>query len=218
MTMPARAPFFIGLAGPSCSGKTSIAQQIAAGLPGTATVFGTDSYYLDLSHLTPAERARQNFDDPGILESALLAQHLQSLRRGERICQPVYDFSTHSRIQGREEIIHPSDFLIVEGLFILHWPDVRAMFDLRVFIATEDETCLERRKARDVRDRGRTVESVVSQYAATVRPGAQHFVLPSKAHADLVVNGHQPIEISARQIVNSVRRRLDTPSALHARV
>ena len=205
--MPAATPFCIGIAGPSCSGKTSIAQTLKAMLPGEVTAFGTDSYYLDLSHLSLAERARVNFDDPDILESALLVEHLSKLRRGQRILQPVYDFSTHSRIRVRHEEIEPQDFLIVEGLFTLHWPNVREMFDLRVFISAPDETCFGRRKSRDVRERGRTLDSIVAQYDATVRPGNERFVLPSRVHADMVVSGEQPIHESAEQIAGFIAER-----------
>lgn len=198
--MPAITPFCIGIAGPSCSGKTSIAQKLKAILPDRVTVFGIDSYYFDLSHLSLAERAHANFDHPDILDSALLAQHLSDLRHGRSIRQPVYDFSTHSRIHSRHELIEPRDFLIVEGLFTLHWPDVREMFDVRVFISAADNTCLDRRKSRDVRERGRTLESILYQYAATVRPGNEQFILPSRAHADLVVSGEQAIDDSAEEI------------------
>jgi uridine kinase len=199
-------PFSIGLAGPSCSGKTSIARQLATRLPGKATVFGLDSYYFDLSHLSHEERARKNFDHPDLLESELLARHLAMLRKGHSVLAPVYDFATHSRVKDTFAEIAPNDYLVVEGLFTLHWPEVRQHFDLRVFITTPDDCCLERRKCRDVRERGRTVESVVRQYTETVRPGNEQFVLPSQAHADLVIDGGQPIETSAQQIAEFVAR------------
>jgi len=205
--MSQTTPFSIGLAGPSCSGKTSIARQLAACLPGKATVFGLDSYYFDLSHLSHEERSAQNFDHPDLLESGLLAHHLAALRKGERVLAPVYDFATHSRVKGSFAEVSPSDYLVVEGLFTLHWPDVRQHFDIRIFVTAPDDCCLERRKSRDVLERGRTVQSVVQQYTATVRPGNEQFVLPSRAHADLEINGAQPIEISARQIAELVERR-----------
>lgn len=202
------APFCIGLAGPSCSGKTSIAQRLAASLPGEVTVFGTDAYYLDLSHLSYAERCRVNFDDPDILESKLLAEHVAELRRGRTVRQPVYDFATHGRVHSRHGTIEPRDFLIVEGLFTLHWPDVRSLFDVSVFVAAPDQICLRRRTERDVRERGRTIESILVQYDATVRPGNDRYVLPTRSHADLVVNGEDAIEISAERIAALVRERV----------
>ncbi len=205
--MASSAPFCIGIGGPSCSGKTSIAQCLASKLSGEVTVFGTDAYYLDLSHLSYEERCRINFDHPDILESSLLAQHLASLREGQSIKQPVYDFATHSRVAAQVQAVEPGDFIVVEGLFILHWPDVRSMFDLSVFVSAPDSRCLDRRKTRDVRERGRTVESVLSQYDATVRTGNEQYILPSRVHADLVLDGEQPIEHSAQQIADLVRNR-----------
>src|SRR5690348_13320069 len=108
--MGSSARFCIGIAGPSCSGKTSIAQCLASKLPGEVTVFGTDAYYLDLSHLSYPERCRANFDHPDILESSLLAEHLASLREGNTIRQPVYDFATHSRVASQLQMVEPADF------------------------------------------------------------------------------------------------------------
>jgi uridine kinase len=120
----------------------------------------------------------------------------------------VYDFATHSRVPSRYEVVEPRDFLIVEGLFTLHWPEVRRMFDISVFVTSPDHTCLERRKARDVRERGRTLESVLEQYDATVRPGNEQYILPSCAHAHLVLNGEQSVDDSAQQIANLVLERV----------
>lgn len=205
--MAPRSPFCIGLAGPSGSGKTSIAQRLAAKLPGEVTVFGTDAYYLDLSHLSYAERCRVNFDDPDLLESKLLAEHLAELHQGKPVRQPVYDFATHSRVHYQHQTIEPRDFLVVEGLFTLHWPEVRSLFDMSVFVAAADAICLNRRRERDVRERGRTVESILAQYDATVRPGNDRYILPSRSHADLVVSGEEPVEVSAERIAALVIER-----------
>lgn len=201
-------PFCIGIAGPSCSGKTAIAQRLAVKLPGEVTVFGTDAYYLDLSRLSYAERCRVNFDDPDLLESRLLAEHLTALRLGKPIEQPVYDFATHSRVLSQHHTIEPHDFLVLEGLFTLHWPEVRSLLDVSVFVTAPDGTCLNRRKERDVRERGRTVESILAQYDATVRPGNDRYVLPSRSHADLVVSGEDPVELSAERVAALVMERV----------
>lgn len=202
-----KRPFCIGIAGPSCSGKTSIARRLAALLPGESTVFGLDSYYADLSHLAFEERKKFNFDHPGALEDKMLAEHLLALSRGESIRRPIYDFPTHTRVRDRFDEIHPGDFLIVEGLFTLHWPHVREVFDFKAFISAPDRTCFERRKSRDIQERGRTVEFVLAQYEQTVRPGSESFILPTRQYADLIISGEQPIEESARQIHELVRLR-----------
>ncbi len=207
MSVERKRPFCIGIAGPSCAGKTSIAKKLAEMLPGQTTLFGLDAYYLDLSHLSDEERASQNFDDPALLESSLLAQHLTALRSGQSIRQPIYDFATHSRVRDQHESIHPGDFLIVEGLFTLYWPDVRPVFDFCVFIDAPDPICFDRRKARDVRERARTLESIVAQYSTTVRPGCEQYVMPSRRHAHVQINGNQPIETSAHQLFTAVQQR-----------
>ena len=214
MSVERKRPFCIGIAGPSCAGKTSIAKNLAEMLPGQSTLFGLDAYYLDLSHLSHDERARQNFDHPALLESDLLAGHLVALRNGQSIRQPIYDFTSHARVRDSHKVVHPADFLVVEGLFTLHWPHVRSVFDVCVFINAPDAVCLERRKIRDVRERGRTVQSIVAQYFETVRPGCDQFVMPSRVHAHLLIDGNQPVEVSAHQIFAAVQQRIAPPPAL----
>jgi len=203
-----KPPFCIGIAGPSCSGKTSIAVRLAALLPGSSTIFGLDSYYIDLSHMPLSERRKFNFDRPDALEGQLLAEHLLALSRGETIQRPIFDFPTHTRARDRFDEIRPGDFLIVEGLFTFHWPEVRSVFDLRAFVAAPDPVCFERRKSRDVAERGYNLDFVLSQYNTNVRPGSDQFILPTREFADLVVGGEQPIEFSVCQILRLAIARL----------
>jgi len=203
-----KPPFCIGIAGPSCSGKTSIAMRLATLLPGESTIFGLDSYFADLSHLPFPERRKFNFDRPEGVEDRLLAGHLLALSRGETIQRPVFDFPTHTRMQDRFEVIRPGDFLIVEGLFTFYWPEVRRVFDLRAFVAAPDPVCFERRKARDIAERGYNLDFVLMQYNTNVRPGSEKFILPTRQFANLVIGGEQPIEESARQIHRVVSDRL----------
>lgn len=205
--MNARAPFNIGIAGPSCAGKTSLARRVAELLPGSATLFGLDSYYHDLSHLPFSERKKFNFDSPEALEDAMLAGHLEQLARGEPIQRPVYDFPTHTRARDKFDEVQAGDFLIVEGLFTFHWPQVRSIFDLRVFVHAPDRVCFDRRKVRDIEERGRTLDFVLTQYNETVRPGSENFILPTQQFAHLVISGEQPIEESARQIYGLVEAK-----------
>lgn len=207
-TMKSKPPFCIGIAGPSCSGKTSIARSLAARLPGESTIFGLDSYYIDLSHLVLTERRKFNFDRPEALDAGLLAKHLQALSQGETIQRPIFDFPTHTRHRTRFDEIRPGAFLIVEGLFTFHWPEVRGIFNLRAFIAAPDPVCFERRKVRDIHERGYNLGFVLEQYQTNVRPGNEHFILPTDQFADLVISGEQPIEESVRQIHQLVSERL----------
>jgi uridine kinase len=207
-TLPLRLPFppvAVGLAGCSGSGKTTLAAELARTLGGIH--FHLDNYYRDLSHLPFAERIRQNFDDPALIESPLLAAHVAALARGESIERPLYDFSTHTRVQGRTEHVMAGPFLIVEGLFALHYPELLPLYQLRVYIDTPDTLCFERRMKRDIEQRGRTAESVREQYEATVRPASVAYVRPSAAHADLIVDGNGSLDWKVERVVTELRNR-----------
>ena len=198
-------PVVLGIAGFSGSGKTTIAQKLARALDGIH--FPLDNYYRDLSHLSPEERARQNFDDPALIESPLLAKHVAALARGETIERPLYDFSTHTRIPNRAETIPPAPLLVVEGLFALLYPELLPLYHLRIYVDTSEAISFERRLARDVAERGRTPESVRRQYAATVHPAAFTWVRPSSVHADLILDGAKDPDASVEEIVAWLRKR-----------
>jgi uridine kinase len=198
-------PVIVGIAGCSGSGKTTLARELARALGGIH--FPLDNYYLDLSHLDPAERTKQNFDDPALIESPLLVRHVAALARGEAIERPLYDFATHTRILGRTETIGPVRLLVVEGLFALVYSDLLPLYQLRVYVETPDELCFERRLRRDVVERGRTPESVRSQYDSAVRPACIEWVLPSAAHADLTLDGGEDLDFKVEQVVAQMRQR-----------
>ena len=196
-------PHIIGISGPSSSGKTELARRLVAELPGTAIV-SLDSYYRGRQELPFEEREKLNFDHPDALEWELLQEHLQAIGEGRAFEEPVYSFARHVRIAGTRRI-EPAEFLIVEGLFVLYWPELRAILDTKVYVWTDPEVCYRRRMARDVAERGRTPEYVRAQYERTVRPGAEQFVCPTREYADLVVSGEKPFEES----VGAVLRALD---------
>ena len=198
------APRFIGIAGPSCSGKTRLARAVAGRLD--APVLALDSYYRQLSHLPLAARARVNFDEPAALDHALIADHLRRLSQGLPVRKPVYDFASHTRL-AETELVAPRAFLVVEGLFALYWEDLRRFYDVAVFVRLDGRECFRRRLERDVRERGRTPESVREQYEATVRPMAERYILPTAAFAGLVLDGAQPLEES----VAAVLAQLENP-------
>jgi uridine kinase len=198
-------PVVIGIAGPSCGGKTVLAEHVASALGAEAvTLFALDAYYRDLSALTPAERALQNFDAPDALDWDLLRGDVQRLAWGETIETPVYDFAQHIRAARRQPIV-PRFYLIVEGLFALYDAVLRESYATAVFVDARDSVCLERRIARDCKARGRTRESVLRQYYATVRPMAERYVLPTRAWADLLVNGEDPLEYTTAQVIDHIR-------------
>ncbi len=185
-------PFLIGIAGRSGAGKSEIARQLAAWLPGGTEVVSLDSYYHAMDHMPVAERELVNFDHPNSLDWPLIVDHVEALTRGEMISEPIYIFATHTRAPEKRTVM-PSRYVIFEGLFTLHDAEVRARLDAKIFIETPDDVCFDRRKTRDIVERGRTIESIKRQYCTTVRPMAEAYVSPSSQHADLVLRGDIPL-------------------------
>lgn len=194
--------YIIAVAGPSCAGKTALAQALAQEL--RCSVLLLDNYYRDLSALPPVERARVNFDSPVALDDELLIEQLHALCRGETVQRPSYDFATHTRVPQRESIA-ASKFLIVEGLFALYWSELRELASTKIFVDAPDDVCFRRRKFRDVAERGRTPESVTAQFNETVQPMAALHVRPTRKYADLVLSGEQPLWQSVEAVLQQVR-------------
>jgi uridine kinase len=198
-------PVVLGIAGCSGSGKTTLAAELAHALGGIH--FHLDNYYRDLGHMPHSERIKQNFDDPAMIESPLLAAHVAALARGEPIERPIYDFSTYTRVPERREQMTAGGFLVVEGLFALYYPELLPLYSLRVYMDTPDELCFERRLKRDTEERGRTPESVRRQYEATVRPACMAFVRPSAVNADLQVDGTGALDWKVERVLTELRLR-----------
>ncbi len=198
-------PTILGIAGCSGSGKTTLADQLARTLGGLR--FHLDDYYLDLTDMPLAERVKKNFDDPAMIEIPLLAAHLAALARGETIERPCYDFGTYTRMTGRTQQVTAGPFLIVEGLFALHYPELLPLYQLRVYVDTPDELCFERRLKRDMEERGRTAEMVRYQYDLTVRPASEAYVRPSAANADLIVDGAGALDWKVERVLTEMRKR-----------
>jgi len=195
----------MAIAGASGSGKTTLAAELARELDGI--YFPIDNYYRDLSHLPFSERVKQNFDDPALIESSLLAEHVATLAQGEMIERPLYDFATHTRVAGRTEAMRAGSFVLVEGLFALYYPELLPLYQFRVYVDTPDGVCFERRMRRDTVERGRTPESVRIQYETTVRPSSIRFVRPSGAHADLTIDGTAALDWKVEQVLAEMRKR-----------
>jgi uridine kinase len=177
----------IGVAGGTGSGKTTVARQIHEALPaGHCARVDHDSYYRDLSHRPFEERVTVNFDHPDSLENELLASHLATLRGGETIEKPVYDFATHTRAAETTEV-NPSPVIIVEGILVLANPAIRAQLDVKIFVDTDADVRVFRRIRRDMDERGRSFDDIRNQYYETVRPMHLEFVAPSRAHADIII-------------------------------
>ena len=177
----------IAIAGGSGSGKTTVAQEILNRVgPDRIAYLPHDAYYKDLSGLPPIQKAEVNFDHPNSLETELLIEHVIQLRGGNPVELPVYDFSTHSRTE-KTVPISPHRVIVVEGILILAEPELRQLFDLKLFVDTDSDLRFIRRLQRDISERGRTPESVIKQYMKTVRPMHLEFVEPSKRYADVII-------------------------------
>src|SRR3954447_2171459 len=192
----------IGVAGPSSSGKSELARQLVERLPGTSIV-SLDSYYRGMEEIPLEERKKVNFDHPDALDWELLHEHLEAIAAGRPFDEPVYSFADYARTSETRRI-EPHDFLIVEGLFVLYWPELRAMLHTKVYVETGPAVCFERRLRRDVAERGRTPESVRDQYERTVRPSAERFVIPTRAYANLIVSGEEPLDPSTNTVIRAL--------------
>lgn len=181
-------PLIIGIAGGTASGKTSISRHIQEMYDDVTSVLiiRQDDYYKDQSEKTMEERTKTNYDHPDSIDTDLLVAHVHELMEGKSIQKPLYDFVEHTRSK-ETEICYPCDVLILEGLFVLQDPKIREFLDIKVFVDTEADIRFIRRLLRDVQERGRSMESVVSQYTSTVRPMHESFVEPSKKYADIII-------------------------------
>jgi len=180
-------PLVIGIAGGSGSGKTTVAQEILDRVGAERIAFlQHDSYYKDLSGLPPRLRAELNFDHPNSLETELLTEHIMSLREGREVEVPIYDFSIHSRTS-QTFTVTPHRVILVEGILIFVDAPLRKLFDIKIFVDTDADLRFIRRLQRDISERGRTTDSVIKQYQATVRPMHLEFVEPSKRYADVII-------------------------------
>lgn len=179
---------FIGIAGGTASGKTSIAKKIVDSFKDTNSVviLKEDDYYKDQSHLTFQERIKTNYDHPLAFDHDLLIKHIDELKKGKDINKPTYDFVTHNR-SNVTEVVKAADVIILEGLFVLENKEIRDRLDIKVFVDTPADLRFIRRLTRDIEERGRTMESVVNQYCNTVRIMHDEFIEPSKKYADIII-------------------------------
>jgi len=197
----------VGVVGGSQAGKTTLVNGLVGSLPDGATVLSFDEYYHDLVHLTPDERALVNYDHPDSLDVDLLVSHLDGLLAGRPAEVPVYDFTTHTRT-GTTRRVDPRPVIVVDGILVLAFPVIRERLDVSVFVEAPAEVRLARRLDRDVRERGRTPESVRTQFAATVAPMHDAFVSPCRDLADLTLDGQGDLVANLGLIVD----RLDAVS------
>jgi len=198
----------IGIAGGTGSGKTTVVNQIIEELKHEEVdVISQDSYYQDTSHLTYEQRTKINFDHPKSIDFDLLVSHLKDLRAGKSIQQPVYSFKEHNRT-GQTLEIEPRKVIIVEGILILTHPDIREMFDIKIYVHADSDERLIRRLKRDIAERGRDLDEVLNRYQNTLKPMHQQFIEPTKEFADIIIptNRYNTVAIDIVQTI--IRQRL----------
>jgi uridine kinase len=195
----------IGICGGTGSGKTTITNRIISALsPESVLVIQQDHYYRDLPHLPLEERAKQNFDHPDSMDTPLLAEHLAALRQGRAVDRPTYDFTQHRRLE-KTMRLESRSAIIVEGILIFENAALRELLDIKIFVDTDADLRFARRLMRDIRDRGRTVESVIQQYLNTVRPMHMEFVEPSKRYADVIIPEGGYNEVGIDLVIQKIR-------------
>ena len=196
----------IGIAGGTGCGKTTVVNQILHELPeGEVGIISQDSYYKDTTHLSFDERININFDHPRSIDFDLLVNHLEELKKNKPIHQPVYSFVKHNRT-GDTILTHPRKVMIVEGILILTNPELRDMFDIKIFVHADTDERLIRRLKRDIKERGRDIDEVLTRYQNTLKPMHDQFIEPMKEYADIIIpnNKYNTVAVDiVRTIINN---------------
>ena len=196
----------LGIAGGTGSGKTFIVDNLLSIYnSNNINVINLDSYYKDLSHMGHQDRVKQNFDHPDSIDIDLIISHLKQILDGNDVDIPIYDFSNHVRLE-TTKTISQSNVIIVEGIFALHYMQLRKLYTLNVFIETSEDIRFQRRLSRDTKERGRTIGSIKDQFKSTVLPMHEKFIGPSKQFADLIIDGNSNII----NIIRSIKEKIDT--------
>jgi uridine kinase len=199
---------FVGVAGGSGSGKTTVAHNlIKAFNHEDAVLIEQDAYYRELRNTTIEQRAKINFDHPDSIEFELIKEHLVSLKNNKTINRPIYDFKTHLRKE-KTVTIQPSKIVIIEGILILAMPEIREMLDMKIFVDTDTDEMLLRRIQRDIEERDRTFDCVKKQYLETVKPMYLEFCEPSKRYADVIIPRGGENKIAVNMIIAKLKRYL----------
>jgi uridine kinase len=207
-----KRPLIIGIAGGSCSGKTTVTQAIYDVFKDhSVAVIEQDYYYKDQTHLTFEERLRTNYDHPLAFDTDLLITHIHSLLERKAIDKPVYDYVNHTR---SAEIIHvePKDVIIIEGILVLEDERLRDLMDIKLFVDTDSDLRIIRRIQRDIKERGRTADSVIEQYLTAVRPMHNMFIEPTKRYADVIIPEGGGNDVAIDLMVTKIKTILETDS------
>lgn len=198
----------IGIAGGTGSGKTTVVNQIIEELKNDdVAVISQDSYYQDTSCLTYNQRTKINFDHPKSIDFDLLVSHLKELKSGKSIDQPIYSFQEHNRT-GKFIKIHPKKVMIVEGILIFAHPDIRKLFDIKIYVHADSDERLIRRLKRDITERGRHLDEVLFRYQTTLKPMHQQFIEPTKEFADIIIPNNKYNTVAVNIVQSIIKQRL----------
>lgn len=206
--MDKKKPIVFGVAGGTGSGKTTVARKILEMVDASQVAYlAHDAYYHDLSGQSYEERTRVNFDHPDSLETSLMVKHVKQLLDGKPAHIPVYDFTTHSRAK-ETVLVEPSPIILVEGILIFTQRKLRELMDIKIYVDTDADVRFIRRLGRDIKQRGRSLDSVINQYLKTVRPMHLEFVEPSKRHADVIIPEGGLNEVAMAMVTSRLKELL----------
>lgn len=198
-------PLIIAIAGGSASGKSTVVEEIVASLKSVEiTVICHDDYYKDQSRMTMEERVKTNYDHPSSLDNELFVSHLKTLIKGESIKKPQYDFVNHTRKRETVEV-EPTKIIIIEGILVLEEKQIRDLSDVKIFVKCDEDVRFIRRLKRDIEERGRTLDTVVNQYLATVKPMFNKYVNPSSRYADLIIPNDKKHDVAVDFLVAKIK-------------
>ncbi len=199
----------LGIAGGTGSGKTTVARAIIDRIGAENVAYlEHDSYYHDLRHLPLEARREVNFDHPDAFDTALLVEHVKALRAGQDVETPIYSYVDSIRLD-ETRTVQAKPLVVVEGILVLENPALRELMYIKIFVDTDDDILLMRRLRRDTRERGRTLEHILGQYEATVRPMHLAFVMPSKRHADVIIPRGGSNRVAIQMVADSLEKRID---------
>ncbi|MBC6003904.1 Uridine kinase [uncultured Clostridium sp.] len=199
----------IGITGGTGSGKSTVCKSIKESIPEeNIAIIEQDAYYKDQSHLSFEERLKTNYDHPLAFDNKLLIKHLDMLCNGETIEKPIYDYELHTRNLEETITTEAKDIVIVEGIMILEDEELRNKLDIKIYVDTEDDLRILRRIQRDIKERGRTVDSVIEQYLTTVKPAHDQFIEPYKKYADIIIPEGGQNEVAIDMVIARIKTQL----------